>query len=99
MQTSQRRLVEDLERRINPLFDALNCETLSRPVAVQLGELTKGALFFHGRVVNRVLKCITAMASHDRELALAIHVDMLTRTSGEDIMLWMSGVKQLIMRL
>ena len=38
------------------------------------------------------------MASHDRELALAIHVDMLTRSSG-DITLWMSGVKQLIMRL
>lgn len=43
--------------------------------------------------------CYTAMANHDRELALAIHVDMLTRTSGEDITLWMSGVKQLIMRL
>ena len=41
----------------------------------------------------------TAMASHDRELALAIHVDMLTRSSGDDITLWMSGVKQLIMRL
>jgi protein transport protein SEC31 len=41
----------------------------------------------------------TAMANHDRELALAIHVDMLTRSSGDDITLWMSGVKQLIMRL
>lgn len=46
-----------------------------------------------------VLTCCTAMLDHDRELALAIHVDMLTRTSGEDITLWMSGVKQLIMRL
>lgn len=78
---SQRRLIDDLERRINPLFDALNCETLSTAVVGQLGELTK------------------AMVNHDRELALAIHVDMLTRTSGEDITLWMSGVKQLIMRL
>ncbi|KAH9171578.1 hypothetical protein EDB89DRAFT_1091731 [Lactarius sanguifluus] len=78
---SQRRLIDDLERRISPLFDALNCETLSTAVVGQLGELTK------------------AMANHDRELALAIHVDMLTRTSGEDITLWMSGVKQLIMRL
>jgi len=41
-QASQRRLVDDLERRLNPLFDALNCETLSAPVVVQLGELTKG---------------------------------------------------------
>jgi protein transport protein SEC31 len=46
-----------------------------------------------------VLIVTLAMANHDRELALAIHVDMLTRTSGEDITLWMSGVKQLIMRL
>jgi protein transport protein SEC31 len=68
-------------------------------VVVQLGELTKGALLVHRRVVSQVLKCRTAMASHDRELALAIHVDMLTRSSGEDITLSMSGVKQLIMRL
>jgi protein transport protein SEC31 len=68
-------------------------------MVVQLGELTKGALLVHRRVVSRVLKCSKAMANHDRELALAIHVDMLTRSSGEDITLWMSGVKQLIMRL
>ncbi len=41
---SQRRLVDDLERRINPLFDALNCETLSASVVGQLGELTKGGV-------------------------------------------------------
>jgi protein transport protein SEC31 len=81
------------------LFDALNCETLSTPVAGQLGELTKGVSFLHRSLVGRVLKCSLAIANHDRELALAIHVDMLTRTSGEDITLWMSGVKQLIMRL
>ena len=34
--------MDDLERRINPLFDALNCETLSTAVVGQLGELTKG---------------------------------------------------------
>lgn len=67
-------------------------------MVVQLGELTKGALLVQRCVVSRVLKCSTAMANHDRELALAIHVDMLTRSS-EDITLWMSGVKQLIMRL
>jgi hypothetical protein len=39
------------------------------------------------------------MASHDRELALAINLEMLTGSSGDDITLWMSGVKQLIMRL
>ncbi|KAI0062781.1 hypothetical protein BV25DRAFT_1991321 [Artomyces pyxidatus] len=77
----QRRLVEDLERRINPLFDALNCESLSPSVVEQLLVLT------------------TAMENHNREAALAIHVDMLTRSVGDDIAMWMSGVKQLIMRL
>jgi len=78
----QKRLVDDLERRINPLFDALNCETLSKPVVDQLLVLTR------------------AMENRDRPAALAIHVDLLTRGSlTDDIGLWMSGVKQLIMRL
>jgi len=79
---NQKRLVDDLERRINPLFDALNCETLSRPVVDQLVVLTR------------------AMDAHDRPAALAIHVELLTRGSQtDDIGLWMSGIKQLIMRL
>ncbi|KAG6916940.1 hypothetical protein DXG01_004627 [Tephrocybe rancida] len=78
----QKRLVDDLERRINPLFDALNCETLSKPVVDQLLVLTR------------------AMDAHDRPASLAIHVDLLTRGSvTDDIGLWMSGIKQLIMRL
>ncbi|KAG5653852.1 hypothetical protein H0H81_009931 [Sphagnurus paluster] len=78
----QKRLVDDLERRINPLFDALNCETLSKPVVEQL------------------LVLVRAIENHDRPAALAIHVDLLTRGSvTDDIGLWMSGVKQLIMRL
>lgn len=78
----QKRLVDDLERRINPLFDALNCETLSKPVVEQL------------------LVLVRAIENHDRPAALAIHVDLLRRGSvTDDIGLWMSGVKQLIMRL
>ncbi|PFH49472.1 hypothetical protein AMATHDRAFT_76183 [Amanita thiersii Skay4041] len=78
----QKRLADDLERRLNPLFDALNCETLSAPVVEQLLVLTK------------------AMEAHDRPAALAIHVDLLTRGSQtDDIGLWMSGIKQLIMRM
>jgi len=34
-------MVEDLERRISPLFDALNCETLSKSVVDQLLILTR----------------------------------------------------------
>jgi protein transport protein SEC31 len=40
------------------------------------------------------------MEAHDRDAALAIHVDLLTKGSQtDDIGLWMSGLKQLIMRL
>ncbi|KAI6004420.1 hypothetical protein F5J12DRAFT_836728 [Pisolithus orientalis] len=78
----QRRMADDLERRINSLFDALNCDTLSKSVIDQLNELTK------------------AMEAHDRDAALVIHVDLLTRGSQtDDIGLWMSSIKQLIMRL
>jgi hypothetical protein len=41
-QPQQRRLVNDLERRINPLFDALNCETLSPGMMQQLLILVDG---------------------------------------------------------
>ncbi|KAJ7222579.1 hypothetical protein GGX14DRAFT_664286 [Mycena pura] len=85
----QKRLVDDLERRINPLFDALNCETLSQPVVEQLIVLTEG---------NPAYFC--AMENRDRQTALAIHVDLLTRGSQtDDIGMWMSSIKQLIMRL
>ncbi|XP_006463619.1 hypothetical protein AGABI2DRAFT_225478 [Agaricus bisporus var. bisporus H97] len=78
----QKRLADDVERRVNSLFDALNCETLSEPVVDQLVVLTK------------------AMAARDRPAALAIHVDILTRGSPTDeVGIWMSAVKQLIMRL
>ena len=40
------------------------------------------------------------MEAHDRDAALAIHMDLLTRGSlTDDIGMWMAGVKQLIMRL
>jgi protein transport protein SEC31 len=40
------------------------------------------------------------MAARDRPAALAIHVDILTRGSPTDeVGIWMSAVKQLIMRL
>ncbi|KAI0826287.1 hypothetical protein BC629DRAFT_1434747 [Irpex lacteus] len=52
---NQARFLEDLERRVNPLFDALNCETLSKGVTDKLQQLTgaiqardrEGALAIH----------------------------------------------------
>jgi protein transport protein SEC31 len=43
---------------------------------------------------------LVAMQAHDGPSATAIHVDLLTRGSRtDDIGLWMSGVKQLIIRM
>ena len=101
MKPQHKRLVDDLERRINPLFDALNCETLSKPVVDQLLVLTRGEFrLFTFTALIMLISHKLAMESHDRPAALAIHVDLLTRGSQtDDIGLWMSGVKQLIMRL
>ena len=41
-QPQQKRMVDDTERRLNSLFDALNCETLSPLVVQQLNGLTEG---------------------------------------------------------
>ncbi|KAG8881687.1 protein transport protein S31 [Tulasnella sp. 331] len=78
----QKRMVDDTERRLNTLFDALNCETLSTSVSEKLHGLTN------------------AMERRDQQAALQIHLEMLTTaTTSDDIALWASGVKLLIMRL
>jgi len=77
-----KRMVDDTERRLNALFDSLNCETLSPPVMEQLNSLTD------------------AMAARDQPRSLAIHADLLAQGSRtDDIGLWMSAIKQLILRL
>ena len=96
--------MDDLERRLNPLFDALNCETLSAGVVEQLVVLTRGGSLLRFRLpVNKQRidsRTTLAMEARDRPAALAIHVDLLTKGSvTDDIGLWMAGVKQLIMRL
>lgn len=74
--------MEDTERRLNMLFDALNCETLSPPVLEQLHALTE------------------AVKRRDHDQALNIHTNLLTNGSRtDDIGLWMSGIKQLLVRL
>ncbi|KAF8324282.1 uncharacterized protein EI90DRAFT_3000716 [Cantharellus anzutake] len=78
----QKRVADDTERRVNALFEALNAQTLSRPVVDQLASL------------------VQSMQARDQHRALAQHVDLLTSGSRtDDIALWMSGVKQLIIRL
>lgn len=91
--------MDDLERRLNPLFDALNCETLSKPVQEKLLVLSRGACHVT-RWRTIIDGCVTAMEAHDRDGAMALHMDLLTTGAlTDDIGLWMSGVKQLILRL
>jgi protein transport protein SEC31 len=94
-------MIDDLERRLNSLFDALNCETLSKPVVEQLVVLTRGSFLFLFLFPAIYCSCIlSAIAAHDRPAALAIHVDLLTRGSQtDDIGVWMSGIKQMILRV
>ncbi len=42
MQPQQKRFLDDTERRLNILFDALNCETIAPDTLAQLGELAIG---------------------------------------------------------
>lgn len=42
---AQKRLLDDVEKRLNPLFDALNCETLPEPVVEKLLVMTQGTCF------------------------------------------------------
>ncbi|KAL5498571.1 SEC31 [Sanghuangporus vaninii] len=81
----QKRMVDDTERRLNSLFDVLNCETLSPPVVQQLNELTE---------------VMASQDPHRRERALGMHADLLAQGSRtDDIGLWMSAIKLLIVRL
>jgi hypothetical protein len=65
--------VDDLERRINPLFDALNCETLSTAVVGQLGELTKGAWWFKAEAQTSFVLIVTFSDGESRPRARAGH--------------------------
>ncbi|KAF9644242.1 hypothetical protein BDM02DRAFT_1054166 [Thelephora ganbajun] len=78
----QKRLVDDVEKRVNLLFDALNCETLSQ------------------NVTDALINIARAMQAHDREIAATLHMELLTKGSQtDDIGIWMSGLKQLLVRL
>jgi protein transport protein SEC31 len=42
MQPQQKRFLDDTERRLNILFDLLNCDTVPPDTLAQLAELVKG---------------------------------------------------------
>ena len=83
---------------MNPLFDAMNCETLPEPVVEKLLVMTQGMYTYFPRWVYADHGC-TAMRAGDKQTALDIHVEMLTSSMGANISGWMSGLKQLIQRM
>lgn len=44
-QAPQKKMVDDTERRLNVLFDALNCETLSQSAVDGLNGIEQGSCF------------------------------------------------------
>ena len=46
VQANQKRLVDDTERRLNVLFDGLNCETVPASVIDELMDIVKGLSSF-----------------------------------------------------
>ena len=91
--------MDDTENRLNVLFDALNNEALSTPVSEQLNDLTEG-MYELDMSAYILTFAVSAIAVRDQRRALEIHLDLLTQGSRtDDIGLWMSAVKQLIIRL
>ncbi|KIJ26018.1 hypothetical protein M422DRAFT_272983, partial [Sphaerobolus stellatus SS14] len=80
---NQKRLVDDTDRRVNLLFDALNCETLSKN--------TSEILFALIRAMSE--------RNRDAALMIHADMLKAATTSNEDIMTWAMGVKQLCIRL
>lgn len=70
------------------------------PVVEQLFGLYQGAQFETARESHK-LTLYTAFQERNPQLALQIHLDMLTKGArgGDDITVWMPGVKQLINRM
>ena len=95
--------MDDVEKRLNLLFDALNCETLSENVTDALINIARGESPQLRQCLDHDADTIipfTAMQARDREAAATLHMELLTRGSQtDDIGLWMSGLKQLLMRL
>jgi protein transport protein SEC31 len=75
----QKRLVDDLERRVSPLFDALNCETLPQPVVGQLLELSQ-AMAAHDRdTAAQIHMQLITTGSGDMGLPLSVVKQLIAR--------------------
>jgi protein transport protein SEC31 len=83
----QKRIVADVDKRLNILFDLLNNDDVIPPAVIS--ELVKLA---QGMSVIYIL--MQALAQRQFEVALQIHLDV--HTTNERFSSWMLGIKRLI---
>jgi protein transport protein SEC31 len=78
-----KRIIDDTERRLNILFDGLNNETVSREAVDKMGQIAQGERCASTMRRKKVLIEDVAMANKDTNVALAMHVELLTTATGE----------------
>lgn len=95
-------MVDDTERRLNVLFDALNCETLSQDTVAQLHQIIEGSLLSclaeRPWIFADELFAFSSLAiqSGDANYALELHLQLLTSgPSSDNLTAWMVRSLQL----
>lgn len=85
-------MVDDTERRLNVLFDALNCETLTKDTVEQLHQIIQGPLnlLVCLNLQKLILMSSSAIQAGDAAYALELHLQLLTSGSSSDnLTAWM----------
>lgn len=91
-------MINDIEKRINLLFDLLNCGTLSEPTQARILDIVKGsslAFSFSLRVADWIH--IAAIEGRNQAAALEIHLGMITQSS--EVASFQAALKLIIQRM
>jgi hypothetical protein len=96
-QPQQKRVVDDLDRRINSLFDALNCETLSKSVVDQLLVLATGQRSQRNLFLPILISLLFRLQPRKLMIVMLRWQSLLKGSQTDDVGLWISELMQLIM--
>lgn len=98
-QPQQKRQLDDCQRRLDSMFDAMNCGELSPDTIDMIHGITVGPLQPPDPV--HTLLTFPAMSQGDPASALAAHVALITSPfpGHSDMLSWMQAVKLLINRM
>jgi len=99
--TWKQRSAPDLDRRLNALVDALNCDTLSKPVLEQLTSLTQGNTIGTLLIMYFQIWCFLTSDEGSWPTRWVGHScwPLHTWTSTDNITTWMPAIRQIIMEL